>query len=637
LIIYSVIYAALMFIPPSTSVQSSHEWFTARAKRVVSLVSYNKIPDFDFKCGMQYTSVVTAKLASGIDIEKINRTILDPGMRPYSKTGSDFQRLGGFCRRKGDYDFALRGLVAMTGYFWDKPGILWPETRRKIISRLLVERGSKPKTRFKLGPGGICGTHPETENHILMIESSRHLTNQYIMREVRETGQTDICGKRGCKQFDNSRNGHAEWLLRHLSVFLSHDFSEYNSRPYQSYTVMPLQNLYEFSSDIRVKTAALNTLDYLAGKFAVSSSGLRRSVPFRRKPAFRHRLDLMEADTEAHRFLLMTGNYGLFVSGRGRAAANIPYWGLGASKMVFPALGSYRVPDLIQDVIIKKDRPYFQRFKHTGIELYYGSPSFLISAGGVFVKKWGWFTNENHGWAVPTTIMPARGGLDRSELISISGHINPNKRNNACVAPGFACGLNPVVPASIPEECIERDGPWTFVDFSGGRCPHKYDFFVAVYSAGCTSRSCRLGGGRFGFIEAAEPSAEMDFRIFKNRVLAANGGRDFGSDRVNIYVTSSGLPIEFVPNVKSLREWGIKSIAFKKTTTDMRKWKLATGDIMNSAAPGVVWFDNCAIRKRLVLDSSNPYWPRHFEQSLPMDTVGCRAFNDTERQGLWAR
>jgi hypothetical protein len=96
------------------------------------------------------------------------------------------------------------------------------------------------------------------------------------------------------------------------------------------------------------------------------------------------------------------------------------------------------------------------------VELYASSPEFLISAGGVFREGRG----SEQGWALPTILMPTADGADWNELIQISGSTEPKIQANTCVAPGFACGLNPWVPDAVPQACIKRSGNWRFINFA---------------------------------------------------------------------------------------------------------------------------------------------------------------------------
>ena len=62
---------------------------------------------------------------------------------------------------------------------------------------------------------------PETENHVLMVNISKYLTNQL-------------------KGVDNSKNGFDLWMREHMDIFLDEFFDEYNSRPYQQYALAPI-------------------------------------------------------------------------------------------------------------------------------------------------------------------------------------------------------------------------------------------------------------------------------------------------------------------------------------------------------------------------------------------------------------
>ena len=72
------------------------------------------------------------------------------------------------------------------------------------------------------------------------------------------------------------------WLLTAFRSELASDFIEYNARPYQGYQAIALQNLYSYSQDQNVRTAAGMVLDYLSAKIAMSSNQMRRAVPYRR-------------------------------------------------------------------------------------------------------------------------------------------------------------------------------------------------------------------------------------------------------------------------------------------------------------------------------------------------------------------
>ena len=366
----------------------------------------------------------------------------------------------GTASHEGDYDMALRGLIPIVYKFegvLDKtPG---HDVRDKVINVLLNQRGGVEKVRTTFH---ICRlTVNESENHILLTESSRYLTNQKLLAEVAKLhlpGTPEYETAR--RMYDNAVNGpdgHGldDWMLNHLQTFMKHDFHEYNARPYQRLSVMALQNLAEWADNENVRTEARMVLDYLAAKFAVGSYGLRRSAPFRRRGERRDFPLLFSnySDEETWRFVTMAGNTQVLMAQRhGRAD-----WG-SAITMAAAGLGSYRVPDLILDVMTGKSTPHFQVFRHEGVELYASTRSFLISAGGDFeepldrdkvLDMCGFLATKDcdtAGNALPTVLMPAFSGTSREDLIRIDGARDRTKRTNTCVGPGFACGLNVVVP-----------------------------------------------------------------------------------------------------------------------------------------------------------------------------------------------
>src|SRR5262249_43737803 len=87
---------------------------------------------------------------------------------------------------------------------------------------------------------------------------------------------------------DNRRNGSDERphcrdvLLGLLRNYLRDDFSEYNAKNYQEETRWALLNLCSYAYEHEVRLAARMVLDYISAHIAVSSSDLRRMVPFRR-------------------------------------------------------------------------------------------------------------------------------------------------------------------------------------------------------------------------------------------------------------------------------------------------------------------------------------------------------------------
>jgi hypothetical protein len=589
---------------PAITPDEARAGFESRKRAVVDLQKNWGLGVYSHN-GVGFTTVANAMLAGGVPsaVDIVNRTLMDPKSNVFGAPGTDFHDATPFCARTGDYDFMLRGLIPLTYYNWDRPDLLWPETRAKLINELLSQKGSDFKTEVRLG---LCGSFPETENHILMTEGSRYLTNQLVIRELQSHGQYN-------KDFDNEANGMNRRMLEHLQQFFKNDFSEYNSKPYQAYMVMAVQNVYEFAEDSRVKLAAEMLMNYLDGKFAVSSNGLRRYPPFRRQKGYKDKSELLQHDAETGRFIQLAGPSAVFSE-----LKHSSFVDFSTDRMLFAGLGAYRTPDLIMDLVLDKSHvPYFEAYHHTGIELYSSSKSFLLTAGGVWVKKWDWWTGENSGWAMPTTLMPTLGGLDAGAFIRFLGNKDEKERANTCVSRGFACGLNPVIPPSIPAECLQKEGAhWTFVNFTAEACPLKYGFFAAIYQAPCDSEACKKSADSYGFLEAAEPSDTLDFARFRANVITQNVWRMYHSDKANTYVNQYGQEIQFRTITSDKLRWGIESVAGTPMQTDMNRWPLAFGDVMHADGSGLVTFENTHLHKRLILDMRDPLHPHRVIEEM---------------------
>ena len=594
-------------IPSAHSVEESRRTFPLRRDAIVNDYLGGALGPFDSENGRRMTVKALAWLEKGTpaQIAEVNLAYLEPGAVPFALPGIDFDRFGAVCGRKGDYDFTLLGLAIIASRYWNDPVRLWPETREKFLKVLLTETGSRiEKYRwFKL-----CGWWAETENHILLTEISQYITNQLWMRWNAEK-EIPADGF-----YDNRRNGMSRFFLEHLQQFLKTDFYEYNSKPYQKLTVWALTALFEYSEDEQVKTASRLVLDYLAAKYAVSSKSSRRSVPFRRQSQYRHNPDLLALDSESLRFLLLAGDLD-YVHG--------DYWadGLDVWPQLFEALSSYQVPDVILDLILRDEEPgrqFWQGFHHTGWEIYSGSPSFLISGGGRWVNDFDFWTGDLSGWAVPIVVIPARAGLSREDLLRFEGANDDRKKNNLCVAPGFACGINPVIPPSVSQQCRSKPSsgsPWTFLDFTRADCPQKWGFYAAFYEAPCETRHCRRRGETWGFAEVSEPQG-LSFEDFRSEVLKRNAGRSFHEAAVSHYETSRGVDIAFTADPVTPSDWGIRSYDGSEFDPVDSRWPLVWGNLLQGGGDGKLVVRNPWLGQELVLDGRDAIHPRWQLRSL---------------------
>ena len=117
---------------------------------------------------------------------------------------------------------------------------------------------------------------PESENHRLMIETSRYLTNADIIARLEAEGYDHV---------DDVRHDQGEvhdWLLHRLQDIAARDFQEYNARPYTRYSLNAVLNLHDFAAvkgDKVLADAARIVLDLSEAKFAATSNRGRRIVP----------------------------------------------------------------------------------------------------------------------------------------------------------------------------------------------------------------------------------------------------------------------------------------------------------------------------------------------------------------------
>src|SRR5262249_47975890 len=114
----------------------------------------------------------------------------------------------------------------------------------------------------------------ETENHRLMIETSRFLTNAAIIRHLEEVGYK----KSLIDDIRDYNNEIRDWLLDDLKRITGTDFDEYNTR----LSLESILNLFEFSGDKDLCAASAIVLNLSDAKFVAGSDRGRRAPPYRR-------------------------------------------------------------------------------------------------------------------------------------------------------------------------------------------------------------------------------------------------------------------------------------------------------------------------------------------------------------------
>lgn len=364
---------------------------------------------------------------------------------------------------------------------------------------------------------------PETENHLLQIDVARYLTNQLIMERV-----DDSTGN-GVGRFREYQDQLRDRLLKDLNEIARKDFVEYNSRPYQRYSIPAIQNLYDLANrppvrgevtpDTELRNAARAVLELASAKFAIGSLQHRRYVPLRRKmeqvlgalgdhdrpmPAI-----IEFPGSEPH------GTTGLFDLGPGmdhQIAAFVYYNGPSAQSprlgyvtwdamrtMLPAAVSGYLPTDLVRSIAASITVRHEQTLNHHGRERFVRGPGYLLSAGGTmtgyaYQAELGWTIAlpglplppvgpsipiqgkaDDLGVALPSTLMLSPT-VHRSTLEQHI-HFKGNPRwfgdrmlsydNNLCVKSSFACGYNLTIPDDYPMHTVSSGyGTWLFVDTS---------------------------------------------------------------------------------------------------------------------------------------------------------------------------
>ena len=555
-------------IPSANNIVEAERYYELRRKVIIdhSGDQLLGLPPTPPKDGFSsFARTMLARMILQKDLAAVSENILRENFKPW-QMGTDFSLPLGLCEREGDYDFVLQSLIKMAYLNRGSATPLLNQAAQNKLELILLNESGEP-WNGKIDLKNCFGlTITDTENHILMVNVARYLTNQLLLT------QSDLSAR---ALYDNSQNGFDRWMSEHLAQFLREDFSEFNSRPYAGYTLLALANLYDYAQNSDVKNRAKMVLDYLHIRMAVHSRGLLRYPPFRRQKKYRDSEDINAGDAAIMRFLLHSGNYKLtsFFNSESQFVGD-PY------HVFMAATESYRPPEIAYKIIFDVNTESQQFLKHAGVEINYSSTSFLITAGGVRRGFADAGTGENDAQAVATTVIPTNGSNKLSQLFHIKGVNDSLYRNNLCVHRNFACGANVHVPKSM-KACEVRKGRWSFFDTK--QCSPSDRIFLAVYR----DKNENADEKNFGFFEVHEPN--IDFSEFIDKVTTQNPRR-YRADPTGVwkYISSRGELIEFKIIETSLKHYPIISADGKKMNTILANWPLAQGDIINSEGDGIV-------------------------------------------------
>lgn len=443
----------------------------------------------------------------------------------------------------------------------------------------------------------LFGSIEETENHLLMQNSSRYLKNKLMMAELSQQGHRE--------EFETIAELNEElreWLLERMQSIAEDDFVEYNAKPYARLSHFALLNLIDFACDIQwdyalaaqmqsadarcdakdqaIVTAAAAVFDLSSAKAAVGSLGGRRLIPYRRLVVENQRYyngrALAElvggADTMVAALQVWTGElrYAPFT----RAT-----WGT-FGQLIFYSTSRYRPDTMILDIAVNKTTPRQQQYRHGTREAYSSGDGWLITAGGTDERAaqgltYPGFTiyalspTDDRGVGVPTTLMtdtssetivqPPRFATVRDFLrfdgkeVDWGTDDDGNKlvsfSNNNCVTYGFACGLRPRKPFNYSEFNCSNPISDKFTAIDSTQCPgigtpagSNRGIYIAFYDH----------NGEWGFFEVASRTEFPTLSDFIAKVRernSAHSGDWVGKDADDeiTYVTTDGRELKFTP------------------------------------------------------------------------------------------
>lgn len=525
-------------IEPSKSVQDAILKRIPKRNLLLNRWSKVKLDKFPFykneDKGLSSLSGAIARIVLQKDIEEVNTYLLDERFQ----AGTPGTRISilGVCKREGDYDFPLQELIRIAYLGKD---IISKDAYERVTKELLNQKGSKHYLTFR-----ICMKKmKDTENHILMTETARYLTNQILFHETEN------------EKYNNDSNGFNKWLPKHLKHLLQVGFDEINSKPYAGFTISTLLNLYDFAENGKVRFYAGALLDYLSMKYAMESIGNRRYPTFRRQIKHYNHQNLDHEDSLNGMMMYWVGNYDYLMNEDINLDYKvIPY----GDRFAFnAAISTYNPSNVILSHIFEP-QVSFQLYNHNmrGKQVVYKEANYIMSGGGVHRSIWPKFSLTNDVLAVPTILIPKNQGRKLDEMFHFVGTNKVRKRSNLCVGKRVMCGVNIHIP-EIPEKCMEKVGHWSFYDFKKEECRDQIysGLQIAVYSRDVKDKRFHS----IGLIEVAEDA--MDYSEFKTRILNYNA-KGFNYKKTNTYTKSNLDIIEFKFHSKKKGRYPIKGGAF---------------------------------------------------------------------------
>lgn len=412
----------------------------AAADQVIEAWARRELEAWPSQAKVAGPRIALAKLIVGRDLDAVQAYFQDA--QPWAGVGSDW------AGHKGDYDFTTITLAAILHRFGDRPDRLTPKTRDHLLDHLLILTGP-PGAGMTPNTFGLL---PDTENHVLMTEVSRYLTNQW--RHQHEDPHDP--------HFDNNANGMTDWMAAHLDRLIARGFYEFNSMPYEGYTLQALLTLEAHAEPKSIRTRARRLLDRLVWHAALSSVGPRRAGPFRRRMNYVGTPHLWQ-----HAISAMVSVWAGWDEG-GRPPLEQPR----SSDRLIAAAMPYRPPAQLLAWFTSKPRDYLAKIGHgrfASPEIVSGGPGYVLVAGGA-----------GRGPAAqviprPTTLLLDDGAGELRGCFHLPGRGEPLGWNNTGVHRRFACGPAGVrvPPDAVP---MTQSDHWRIYETGGPRLAvHEQD------------------------------------------------------------------------------------------------------------------------------------------------------------------
>ncbi|MCF8278281.1 MAG: hypothetical protein K9J17_16255 [Flavobacteriales bacterium] len=389
--------------------------------------------------------ILLAKLVAHKDVKAVNEFLLNS--TPWGNSGTS-----GFLNPKGDYDFTTILLSAILFRFENDTALLWPQTADHIAQNLLIEEGGKPHTKTPR----TLRIMKDTENHILMTNISQYLKNQWFQ----EHGNTD-------ERFNNRVNGMEQFLLDNLEELQQTGQYEFNSKPYEGYTISALLVLHAYAHSAEMKEKVAQTLDNMVWEYLQTSDGFRKNSPFRRRMERANGTSLADnASTSMFQTWYLEQEQGVFDP---KVIAENHHQAF--SALVFdyrPPTEIWRSDDTERMVLIGHG-------KGSSPEIYSRGKGWMLSAGG-FQRG-----ETSQIVARPIVLMLNDEAAELSECFHIDGKGKWTKWNNTGVHHRFAVGRSAGhVPSTF--QVVDTLGNWK------------------LYEAGSDLRIVTYSSNNFGLI-----------------------------------------------------------------------------------------------------------------------------------------